>query len=42
MWSTVSQQNHIVFKEGDTNMLLEAYVITHFKLFYLYIYILML
>ena len=30
MWSTVSCQNCSIFEEGDTNMLLEAYVIMHF------------
>ena len=32
MWSAVSRQNRTIFEEGDTNMLLEAYVITHFKI----------
>ena len=27
MWSAMSRQNHTIFEEGDTNMLLEAYVI---------------
>ena len=27
MWATVFHQNHTIFEEGDTNMLLEAYVI---------------
>src|SRR5258707_5644235 len=31
MWSATSHQNRTVFEEGDTNMLLEAYVITHLK-----------
>jgi MULE transposase domain len=31
MWSATSRQNRTVFEEGDTNMLLEAYVITHLK-----------
>jgi hypothetical protein len=26
MWSGVFRQNHTIFEEGDTNMLLEAYV----------------
>ena len=26
MWSAMSCQNHMIFKKGDTNMLLEAYV----------------
>jgi hypothetical protein len=29
MWSATSCQNRTIFEEGDTNMLLEAYVITH-------------
>jgi hypothetical protein len=33
MWSTVSCQNQTIFEEGDTNMLLEAYVIAHFKFY---------
>ncbi len=32
MWSTVSHQNQTIFEEGDTNMLLEAYVIMYFKI----------
>ncbi len=32
MWSAVSRQNRTIFEEGDTNMLLEVYVITHFKI----------
>jgi MULE transposase-like protein len=28
MWSAVSRQNRTIFEEGDTNMLLEVYVIT--------------
>ena len=28
MWSAMSHQNHTIFKKGDTNMLLEVYVIT--------------
>jgi hypothetical protein len=27
MWSAMSHQNHTIFEEGDTNMLLELYVI---------------
>lgn len=27
MWSTMSRQNRMIFEKGDTNMLLEAYVI---------------
>jgi hypothetical protein len=33
MWSAVSRQNRTIFEEGDTNMLLESYVITHFIIF---------
>ena len=33
MWSAVSRQNRTIFEEGDTNMLLEAYVIMHYLLF---------
>jgi hypothetical protein len=29
MWSATSRQNRTIFEEGDTNMLLEAYVITY-------------
>ncbi len=36
MWSTVSCQNHTIFKEGNTNMLLEVYVITYLKLLLLF------
>jgi len=32
MWSAVSRQNRSIFEEGDTNMLLEAYVITMLSL----------
>jgi len=32
MWSTVSGQNWTIFEEGDTSMLLEVYVIMHFKI----------
>ena len=28
MWSVMSRQNHTIFRKGDTNMLLEGYVIT--------------
>ena len=28
IWSTMSHQNQTIFEKGDTNMLLEAYVIT--------------
>ena len=28
MWSAMSRQNRIIFEKGDTNMLLEVYVIT--------------
>jgi hypothetical protein len=28
MWSAMSCQNRTIFEEGDTNMLLESYVIT--------------
>ena len=30
MWSAMSRQNCTIFEEGDTNMLLESYVITLF------------
>ena len=36
MWSMVSRQNRTIFEEGDTNMLLEAYVITYLKLLLLF------
>ena len=36
MWSAVSHQNRTIFEEGDTNMLLEAYVITYLKLLLLF------
>jgi hypothetical protein len=29
MWSATSHKNHTIFEEGDTNMLLEAYMITY-------------
>lgn len=29
MWSRVSRQNRHIFEEGDTNMLIEAYVIAY-------------
>ena len=29
MWSAMSRQNRTIFEKGDTNMLLEAYVITY-------------
>ena len=31
MWSAMSHQNHTIFEEDDTNMLLELYVITLLK-----------
>jgi hypothetical protein len=40
MWSAMSRQNRTIFEEGDTNMLLEAYVITHFKTYYIFIFLL--
>jgi hypothetical protein len=33
MWSAMSRQNRTIFEEGDTNMLLELYVITHFIIY---------
>ena len=33
MWSAMSRQNCSIFEEGDTNMLLELYVITHLIIF---------
>jgi len=36
MWSATSRQNRSIFEEGDTNMLLEAYVITLFFIFLLF------
>jgi hypothetical protein len=33
MWSAVSRQNRTIFEKGNTNMLLEAYVIVHFKFY---------
>ena len=33
MWSAVSHQNQTIFEEGNTNMLLEVYIITHYLLF---------
>jgi len=30
MWSAIFRQNRTIFEEGDTNMLLESYVITLF------------
>ncbi len=41
MWSVTSHQNWSIFEEGDTNMLLEAYVIAHINMFifiYLFLY----
>src|SRR5216684_4641090 len=40
MWSMMSCQNHTIFEEGDTNMLLEAYVMSSHisNLIYLFIY----
>ena len=32
MWSNVSRKNRHIFEEGDTNMLIEAYVILSFDL----------
>src|SRR5258707_15387394 len=39
MWSAMSYQNHTIFEEGDTNMLLEAYVMSSHisNLIYLFI-----
>src|SRR5712692_3331649 len=31
MWSITSYQNHTIFKEGDINILLEAYIIIYLK-----------
>ena len=36
MWSAMSRQNRSIFEEGDTNMLLESYVITHLIKFFLF------
>jgi MULE transposase domain len=36
MWSAMSRQNRTIFEEGDTNMLLESYVITLLKKYLLY------
>jgi len=33
MWSAMSRQNRSIFEEGDTNMLLESYVITLFSFY---------
>jgi hypothetical protein len=33
MWSAVYHQNWTIFEEGDTNMLLEAYVIVPLHIF---------
>ncbi len=40
MWSAMLCQNHTIFEEGDTNMLLEAYVMSSHisNLIYLFIY----
>ncbi len=41
MWSVTSCQNQSIFEEGDTNMLLEAYVIAYINMFifiYLFLY----
>jgi hypothetical protein len=27
MWSKIAQKNQFIFEEGDTNMLIEAYII---------------
>ena len=41
MWSAMSYQNRTIFEESDTNMLLEAFVITYFKIkIILFIYLL--
>ena len=42
MWSAMSRKNRTIFEEGDTNMLLEAYVITYsdFEFIYLFLSIL--
>jgi len=37
MWSAMSHQNRTIFEEGDTNMLLESYVISNFKMYILFI-----
>jgi hypothetical protein len=36
MWSAMSHQNHTIFEEGDTNMLLESYVIAHFNIYIIF------
>ena len=36
IWSIVSHQNYSIFEKGNTNMLLEAYVIMHFQDIYLF------
>jgi hypothetical protein len=36
IWSIMSHQNHTIFKEGDTNMLLELYIITHFNIYIIF------
>ena len=37
MWSAMSRQNRTIFEEGDTNMLLESYVISNFKVYSLFL-----
>jgi hypothetical protein len=36
MWSAMSRQNRTIFEEGDTNMLLESYVIAHFNIYIIF------
>jgi hypothetical protein len=36
MWSAMSRQNRTIFQKGDTNMLLEAYVIAQITYYYFY------
>ena len=36
MWSAMSRQNCTIFEEGDTNMLLESYVIAHFNIYIIF------
>jgi hypothetical protein len=42
MWSATLHKNRTIFEEGDTNMLLEAYVITYSNFEFIYLFLLML
>jgi hypothetical protein len=42
MWSAMLHKNRTIFEEGDTNMLLEAYVITYSNFEFIYLFLLML